>query len=750
MGTPFARSLLLAATACVLGTVGVTDLSFAQEAAGRASASKGALEEIIVTSTKRRVNLQKAPVAISVVGAAEIKAQHITDVRALADSAPGIAFSESDPFDQQIAIRGIVTVHLGDATAEPSVATFIDGVYVGGQGTTMVDFYDIDHIEITRGPQGVLLGKNVAGGAISITNAEPKFQNSGSIEIGYGDYNSSYANGYYTGAITPDLAGRIAFQLRDSDGFSKNILRDRDMNGYTSGQVRGELLYRPSDRFQALTTIEYGQQYTNGLARTAVQDPFSAAPGAQTTYERQHGYSDRETVDPDNDYTRQKAISATERIDWAVFPGAKLTSISNVTIGTGAENFQQLQAPSPPLLLDSAVYKKLAPHEYSEDLRLVSDTNAETRFDYILGLYAYHNTESTDFDNFAVQDKASCAAFGGFLCGHSFYFEHLDNDTDAAYGQLGYKILPNLRVTAGVRYLQDIKSGQRGAYCFNTGQPLCSTPLGIPPGTGFKVPFDKGWYATTPQVGITYQVTPTSMAYFSWSRGFKGGGYDENPLNATTATIAFNPEKADNYEIGTKNDFLDHKLRLNVALYYLSYNNLQVEEINQVCLCLITQNAASAISKGVEAEAQFLVADGVKVFANEAFVDAHYLNFIDVGVDDSHHQLQFSPRFKTTVGVDLNPDFGGALGRSLDFRADYTFQSRFYIDPSQTDYQNGFGVLNMSLTYHPENQPWSVSLWGRNLTDTTYITYGQAFVGDIQETLAPPLTFGGSVHYDFH
>jgi len=718
--------------------------SYAQTTSGTA------LEEVIITSEKRSENLQTAPVAVTAVSAADILADHISDVRDLADSQPGLAFSESDPFDQQLAIRGIVTVHLGDPTDEPSIATFVDGVFIGGQGDFMTNFYDIDHIEITRGPQGVLLGKNVAAGALSVTNAAPEFHPDGALDASYGNYNSSNLNGHYTNAISDVLAGRFAFQLRNSDGWSKDILLNRRMNGYTSGQFRGELLYRPTDKLQGLFTLEYDQQYTPGLARTARQDPFSATPGGQSTYEAQAGLSDRQTVDPLEDYTRQKSVSATGRVDWDVVPGAKLTSISNVTIGTGNELFSQLQAPTPPLLLQSPVYISRTPHEYSEDLRLVSDPADErTPYDYIVGVYAYHNSESNKFQNYAIQGPALCAAFAGFLCGHSLYFEHERTDTDAVYGQAGYKITPDLRISFGARYLGDLKGGVRAAYCFETGQPLCSTPLGIPPGTGFQVPFAKSWYSTTPQAGASYQITPDSMAYFSWSKGFKGGGWDENPLNATTAPIGFNPEKATNYEIGSKNEFFDHRLRLNVALYYLDYTDLQVQEINQVCLCLITNNAASAKSKGVEVESALAVTDGVKLTFAGAYVDAHYTNFIDQGANDSGHQLQFSPRFKSTFGLNLTPDLGGQVGRSVTLRGDYTVQTRFYVDPSQTDYQNGFGLLNASITYHSPVQPWSVSLWGRNLTNQTYITYGQIFVGDIQETLAPPLMFGVSAHVDF-
>ena len=307
----------------------------------------------------------------------------------------------------------------------------------------------------------------------------------------------------------------------------------------------------------------------------------------------------------------------------------------------------------------------------------------------------------------------------------------MNNDVDAVYGQVGYKITSNLRVYAGVRWLADLKSGERGAYCYDNGQPLCSTPLGIAPGSSYKVPFSLHDYAATPQAGATYQLTPDSMVYLSYSRGYKGGGYDENPLNATTAVIPFQPETANNYEFGSKNEFFDHRVRANFAL------------------CLVTQNAASAVSKGVEVETQFLATEGVQFFANGAYVNAHYITFIDAGVDDSGHQLPFSPKLKGTFGVHLTPNLGGALGRSIDVMADYTLQSKFYFDPAQMDAQKGYGVLNASVTYHLPNAPWSVSLWGRNLTNTTYATYGQSFEGDIQETLAPPLTFGGTVHYEF-
>ena len=222
------------------------------------------LQEVIVTASKRSENLQNVPLPVTAVSGADLARDRIFNVQDLSQSLPSVGFTQFNAFDQQINIRGIVTVHLGDPTNEPSVGSFIDGVYIGGQGIAFTDYFDLDRLEITRGPQGVLYGKNVAGGAISATTAPPKFTPSGALEASYGNYNSALLSGHYTGPITDTLAGRIAFQTRYSDGFSENVLLNRKMDGIQSIQVRGELLWRPTEKFDALLSVNFGHELTNG------------------------------------------------------------------------------------------------------------------------------------------------------------------------------------------------------------------------------------------------------------------------------------------------------------------------------------------------------------------------------------------------------------------------------------------------------------------------------------------------------
>jgi iron complex outermembrane recepter protein len=741
-------SKLLVSAVGFWGLISVPNISAAQTATST-SGGGAQLDEIIVTATKRSVNLQNVPIAITAVTGNEIKADHIVDVRDLADSQPGLAYTNSNAFDEQLAIRGIVTVHLGDPTAEPSVATFIDGVYIGGQGVVLNNYYDIDRIEITRGPQGVLLGKNVAAGALSVWNAKPEFDPSGSIDVSYGNFASSLVTGHFTDAITDTLAGRIAFQFRDSTGYFKNLLLDRNMDGYTSGQVRAELLWRPSDDLQALFSLDYGQQWTSGDGRSATPDPFFPGVGGQVSYQLQQGSSTLQSFSNVPDYSRQQSTAATLTVDYNAFSGAKLTSVTNLRIGTGTNLFQQLQAPSPPLLLTSAVYQNFKPTEYSEDFRVTSN-DSSSPFDYIAGVYWYGNKVNAFTSDDAISPLANCAAFGGIICGISYYTEDERTNTYAVYGQLGYSITSELHATIGARYTRDEKSGTRGGLCVSNqyGFPTCATPLSIPPGASYDVPFGETWNKFTPQAVLNYQITPLSMVYASWNKGFKGGGWDQLPANGTIARVAFNPESATNYEIGTKNEFLDHRLRLNVALYYLAYKDLQVQEINDICLCLVTNNAGSALSKGVEVESEYVVNEAFRFNVGAALIKAHYEDFVDAGVDESGHELQLAPKNKASAGVALTPELG-PLGRSLELRAEYTIQSAYFLAPANTNAQGGFHLVNAFLTYAPEGSQWSVGIWGRNLTDKIYPMYANAFVGDVQTSWAPPRTYGVSAHYAF-
>jgi iron complex outermembrane receptor protein len=226
------------------------------ESSGDAAAAGPSLEEVVVTAQKREERLQDVPVAISAVSADALEANRVTDLYTLAASVPWVNMTQDSAVSQQLNIRGIVSVKLNDASAEPSVGLFVDEVYVSRMGSAFTDFFDLDRIEVIRGPQGVLFGKSVVGGALSVITAKPSYTPGGAATVSYGNYDSFMANGHLTGGLSENVAARFAFQVRDRSGYNRNVLLYLVLDDMHSFQASGKLKFcHPDDEMRALISV---------------------------------------------------------------------------------------------------------------------------------------------------------------------------------------------------------------------------------------------------------------------------------------------------------------------------------------------------------------------------------------------------------------------------------------------------------------------------------------------------------------
>ena len=235
--------------------------------------SAGVLEEITVTAQRREENLQSTPVAITAYSGELIEKNRIFTMFDLANNTPSFSLTANTPLDLEMNIRGVTNTRLDAPTADPSIGMFMDDVYIGRTGGMNVDFYDIERIEIIRGPQGVLLGKNVVGGALSVYSRRPEAETSGEAMVSLGNYGSVLVNGFLTGSLSDSLTGRFSFQSRTHDGYGYDLLNDRELDNLNSRQFRGQLAYQPDDSiFSARLVIDYNKDSSNGITVVAVPD----------------------------------------------------------------------------------------------------------------------------------------------------------------------------------------------------------------------------------------------------------------------------------------------------------------------------------------------------------------------------------------------------------------------------------------------------------------------------------------------
>ncbi len=801
--------------------------------------AQATLETVTVTAQRRETDLQTTPVAISAYGGEQLEENKIFTVNDLAASVPAFSLTALTPLDAELNIRGITNTRLDSPTADPSVGTFVDGVYMGRTGDLNFDFYDLERIEVIRGPQGVLLGKNVVGGALSVITAKPSFEPSGNVLLSYGNYNSSLVSGFVNGGLNDSWAGRVSFQGRKHDGYAEDVLHNRDVEDLESYQVRAQLLYGPDgSKFRGRLALDYNHDETNGLNTIAVAGGTRAC---ETSYLRTNctrpwsnlraylGLTDpRKNVAQSIQYAGQPRINqfmerdgfgATLDLEFQA-SGFTFNSLTGFRDGEGQQVYDQTGAGPEALGWDTAQWAQYIAfinaafgtrpatsnngqflfaqpvgedaevQQFSQEFRLTSN-NPDSRLDWIAGVYLKKD-DIKKTDRFIGENFLGSVIPGGnnplsTLSGENRWINDGQIENYAGFAQLGFKFTDTLKLSVGARYTHDKKEGNVSGFVVATGdrfspndprpnvtiEGLCRTPAGtvVSPtpaaclapnqwifsaGTGFQTDYSKTWSEVTPQATLDWQLTDDLFSYITVAKGFKGGGFDDTPANVAQAVTPFDPEEATNYEIGFKADMLDNRMRLNADVFYMDYKDLQVTQTNAACLCNITDNAASAEIKGVEAEFTFAATQQLRLSLAGSYVDATYKDFIESAInpstgqrlDSSGNRLQRTPETQITGGFDYTMGIG-QLGEALNFRVNYTWQGDMFWATDNIAKEDAYGLLDVRVALSPPSSPWAVALWGKNVTDELYRVNIISFFGEEVSQFAAPRTYGADFSWKF-
>lgn len=732
------------------------------------------VNDIIVTAQRRSTRLQDTSAAISAFGGASLEEDRVLSFEDLAGQATSLSFTALSPLDQEFNVRGITNTRLDSPTADQSVGIFIDDVYVGRSGLFNFDLYDIDRVEVIRGPQGVLLGRNVVGGAVSIYSAAPKSVFGGSMTAGYGNYNEKLVKGHLTGPLSQGLNGRFAFQVRQRDGFNHDIAHDVDLDNVDSVQMRGQVEYRPDgSTFSARLIGDYTRDKGNGFHSVVVDGPAAGAGPWSTARARvaalRGGLSVRESLPDWNTYKGDAYPSpqALSRKAWGLtlnlqqeFEGfATLTSITGYRQGNGFNRYDQTgigpsnaYGISVPLLFRSPVRELERIKQFSQEIRLVSPKVVDNGFDWIVGVYGQRDRiRKNDTISFEILTPALPT-----LNGESAWDNRGRNESYAVFGQLGYRFTPQLRVVGGLRYSRDKKSGRVSGLAVETGDkfspndiipasPLSST---YREGGGYTTNYSDTWSQLTPQATVEFKANRDVLLYGTFSTGYKGGGFEDDPANDVAARTSYDPEKVESYEVGAKLDLFNRRARLNIAAFSMRYKNLQVTQTSQVCLCNITDNAADAKIKGVEAEATVALFSGLSLNGGLTLLDTKYIKFTDsVGNVNDGKFLQRTPKYQYNVGASYTTDLG-SWKDGFSANVNYNRQGKLSWNPEGSANEPGYGLLDARVSVSP-NPDLTFSVWGRNLTDKLYRVNAIAFFGDEASRLGAPRTYGAEIAVKF-
>ncbi|WOF42390.1 TonB-dependent receptor [Sphingopyxis indica] len=692
-------------------------------------AAEGMSGDIIVTAQRQEQRLQDVPVSVTAFGADQLRESSIETVQDIATRTPGLAITAVDPINTNFAMRGIGSAPgiSQNAGGDPSVVVFVDGVYAGRGGTPDLDTLDLERVEVLRGPQGTLFGKNAIGGLVQFVSRKPDDETSFYFDGTYGNYSrvGITARGNLPLSDKIFLSAGVAHKQRD--GFEYNETTGNDVNDLNLTTGRLALRFVPTDTLGIILRADVSHQDQKGNPRhnncDATFDGGIHCVGINP---------DPRVVDAYIDGQIKRTIqtySAEVNLDLPFGTLTSLTALRKVTFDFVTPFFSN--PVNPPAQIESTSFGDEDDSQFSQELRLSFDA-WNGRLKGQTGLYFLK--ENNDRVEGQIQDFPSPA-----ISGTGIYPQSVNARSFAVFGQVDAEIVPSLTATLGARMTWERKSGRFAGFKVDDG-PGVPPPLGS--ADGYDVTSSKKWNAFTPRFALNWKANDDVLLYASVARGYKSGGYQGISGTAAGASTPYDPEFAWSYEVGAKTDWFDRALRVNLAAFRTDYSDLQISQLVPLC-CVVVTNAAKARIKGFEIETVVRPAAWLQLDGSYAYLDAKFTEYAIPGQDYTGNRLPRSPKNKVNVGGQIEAPVG-ALAAKL--RVDYSWVDDAYFEASNIPQQlwPAHQNLDARLSLAGPDDQWELSVWGKNLTDElvpTYVTYFAPY-RQILTPYAPPRTYG--------
>jgi len=726
--------------------------------AAAAASDTAAVTELIVTATRREEALSRVPIAVTAIDGEAVKAAHVVNFSDVPSLVPGAAFiATKGQSTANVMIRGQFVTNDAPALELP-VAIFMDDIYYGSLASFDADFFDVGQIAILRGPQGTTFGRNVVGGALQITSNKPKLNDqSGEVNLTletYNRHNSSgvETQGYVNLPINEHAAARLAYSVRDVDGYMHNMVTGNNLSDQKSYAIRPSLLWEPTDDFRINAFLQFnhenmfasGYQFFGQGALVAKEKAISSDP-----------WDAFQDVDGHN---RRDIFAGQVRADWDHSFGT-LTAITSYR----SLNSDYLDdGDNGPLPMNNNSINASREFQFSEEVRLTSPSSH--KFEYVAGAYySFENLRKAISFGF---NGTVPGQFLGVLTKGALQNETVTGDAHvnsiAPFAEGKFHVTDQVAVTLGGRYTVEDKSGY-------TNHANGSVFYGAP----FNASFSKTWSAFTPRAIVEWTPNDAMLFYGSVSTGFKGGGWSLTSTSAAAAVKPLSPEKSTSYEAGAKVHLFDNRLSINADYYLANTNNLQVRTL--VAGVLTDTNAGSERAKGFELEAVATPIDHLRLGLNYAYSYPIYSSFkgcTATGFDCTGNPIPYVPKNDVKVMADYTWD---AFDGSLTAHADAQWASSTQVSalgynapanggqPIGTTHTAKDGILNGYLAYQPQNAKWRVQLWAKNLTNRWYMAapsnyyfyflttaeFGAGLREVDRGTINPPRQIGATFTYRF-
>jgi iron complex outermembrane recepter protein len=741
---------LTGASALLLSFAAI-DTGWSQTPGANATANSStlSLEEIVVTAQRRADNLQDVPVSVTSVSVAQLKVSGVTSTEDLGMVTPGLTMPETSGALQPH-IRGVGTSANGPGIESP-VATYVDGVYYANATSSVLSLENIDRLEVLKGPQGTLFGRNTTGGLIQVITKDPQQDLSGIAQVGYANYQDTTASLYVTGGLTQTIAGDLSiYYERQGEGYGRNIFNGEDVDQLNYDYVvRDKFLFQPTDATQVRLTLDYEQRKSNYLTYHSIDAGTSGAVnsillntpafGGPFNLGGQYGvnldYQPTSIVKSGG-----SALNVKQDFDTVMF--TSITGYRDASFRADLDvDFTPIDATN---LALSQTDK-----QFSQEFQLASGQSSTVKW-------------TTGFYYFYADDHY--APLGINLAGPSSApLPNIDIDTNdgqqthsyAAYAQASVPLFDKTNLTLGARYTYETKEfGGLESTSF-PGTPIPTSVVPVVAGTyPDHIHEDKPSY----RVSFDHKFTKDIMAYASFNSAFKSGGFNIS----VPSQQPYSPETLHAWELGTKTEWLDRRLRVNASTFYYDYTDIQIGYF--VLGSEAFRNGAKAEVYGADLDLEAVVIEGFTVNGGVDYMHDRFTSFADAPLalpgiactdtadaplcegSAAGHKLPYAPT--TTFNVGAN--YGVALlGGNADINLAYFHSSGFFTSPDNTINQPSYELLNASIGWTDPSRRWTGRLFARNLTNQFYaISLVETPAGDARTTGAPR-TYGATIAYRF-
>lgn len=686
----------------------------AQSTSDTSTPAVNSLEEVIVTAQRREEKLKDVPIAITAVTSNQLEEAGVSNSMALTTITPGLNFVSQGAYAEPT-IRGIGTAITG-AGADANVAIYVDGVYQPSQAANAFEFNNIERIEVLKGPQGTLFGRNATGGAITVTTKKPSYSPQGEASIGYGNLDAVTFDGYVTGPLAEHLAADLSVLYREDNGYIHDLYNHRQTAKVTNFGARTKLLFDATDRLSFVLAGVYGRDSDNAVY---LKKPIDGNLALLATHPELYVPTDPREINEDTDplavsTNKAGSLTAAYRFDHGTL--SSITSYSKLDI--------ELLVDSDSTELPQSTNDTFLPEKtFTQEVNYASDLAGPLNF--TAGVY-YYNDDS-------FRRSINTAGIGGPVT--QDFSVRVKTRAQAAYGEIYYDLTDAIRLIGGLRYSDERKSAD-GFYTVGASTILDTSAH---------------WTAWSPRASIVWKVNDHNNVYATYSEGFKSGAFNTTTLSNPTPV---DPEFVKAYEVGFKH--ASPRLIANLSAYYYDYQDIQVSvqiKVNNVTTGVF-QNAASASIYGLDGDLTAVLSDNWRWRFGAAWTHARYEDYPNALIttpkpsglgntqapgDAGGKEMIRSPEWMVNTTLSYETDLAGG---HFDASATAAYNSGFYWDPGNNYKHDAYTLVNAKAGWSTMDDKYRIEVWGRNLTDELYYLYATPTTASYGGSSQRPRTYG--------